>query len=122
MASYTDIAVKSAVQNVQNLVQHAFAANGFEVKWENATKGLAEKGSKGVNLMLGALAQYYGIEFEIYPQAQAEAATLRLHKANTGWAGGYLGARKVEKQFEQLSDTLAAWFGQQGVLQGVRKQ
>ena len=120
MVSYADIAVRAPVENVQSLVQNAFAANGFGVSWENATKGKAEKGSKGANLMLGALSQYYGIDFEIFPQGQV--ATLRLHKANTGWAGGYLGARKVEKQFERLSDTLASWFRQLGVLQQVRIQ
>jgi len=70
--------------------------------------------------MLGALAQYYGVDFEIYPGGAG--ATLRLHKANTGWAGGYLGARKVEKQFDVLSQTLAEWFRQQGVLQGAAVQ
>ena len=120
MTQYADIAVKAPVANVQNLVQHAFSASGFEVRWESATKGKAEKGSKGANIMLGALAQYYGIDFEIYPAENA--ATLRLLKANTGWAGGYLGARKVEKQFDQLSNTIATWFGQQGVLLGIQKK
>lgn len=119
MASYTDIAVRSSVENVQNLVQHAFAANGFNVKWENATKGKAEKGSKGLNIALGALAQYFGIDFEIFPQQ--DAATLRLIKANSGWAGGAIGAIRVKKQFEELGDTLTTWFQSQGVLQGVRK-
>jgi len=38
---YADIAVKMSTENVQNLVQHAFMANGFEVQWEGATKGKA---------------------------------------------------------------------------------
>ena len=113
---YTDIQVKGAVENVQNLVQHAFGANGFKVQWDGPTKGKAEKGSKGANLMLGALSQYYGVDFEIAPSPNG--AVLRLVKSNTGWAGGYLGARKVEKQFQQLGDTLAAWFQHQGVLLG----
>jgi len=117
---YADIAVKMSTENVQNLVQHAFMANGFEVQWEGATKGKAEKGSKGANVLLGALAQYYGIDFEIYPAANA--STLRLHKANTGWAGGVWGASKVEKQFNELSDQLANWFRGQGVLLNVQKK
>lgn len=119
MTSYADIAVKGAVENVQNLVQGAFAANGFRVQWAGSTKGKAEKGSKGANIALGALSQYYGIDFEIYPAE--DAATLRLIKSNTGWVGGIWGASKVNKQFEQLSDMIAAWFHQQGILQGVRK-
>jgi len=114
--SYVDILVKGSVENVQKLVQSAFLANGFEVNWAGPTKGKAEKGSKGANLMLGVLAQYYGVEFEIAPTPSG--AALRLLKANSGWAGGYLGARKVEKQFQSLGDTLASWFQQQGVFLG----
>ena len=47
MADYTDIAVKGSVDNVRNLVTQVFAANGFQVSWAAATKGKAEKGSKG---------------------------------------------------------------------------
>jgi len=120
MTAYADIVVKGSVENVQNLVQHAFAASGFAVKWAAPTKGKAEKGSKGLNIAFGALAQYYGIDFEIYPAH--EAATLRLLKANTGWAGGVIGAMRVNKQFEEVADTIAAWFQQQGVLQGLAKK
>lgn len=120
MVSYADIAVKGSVQNVQNLAQTAFVANGFTVKWESPTMGKAEKGRKGMNIAFGAFAQYYGVDFEIHP-AQ-DGAVLRLHKSNTGLAGGIWGAMKVSKQFEQLSDTIAQWFQQQGVLQGVQKK
>ena len=120
MVSYADIAVKGSVQNVQNLAQTAFASNGFTVKWENPTKGKAEKGSKGMNIAFGALSQYYGVEFEIFPGQ--DAAVLRLVKANTGLAGGVWGVMKVSKQFNELADTIAAWFQQQGVLQGVNKK
>ena len=120
MTSYTDIWVKGPVENVQQLVQHAFLASGFNVKWESGVKGKAEKGSKGMNIAFGALAQYFGIDFEIH--AQKEMAALRLHKANTGWAGGAIGAMRVSNKFEEVSNTLAQWFQAQGVLQGVQKK
>ncbi len=120
MVKYSDIAVRGTVENVQSLVQQALVGNGFQVKWEGPTKGTAERGSKGANLMLGALSQYYRVDFEIYPMASG--ATLRLLKGNTGMAGGLLGMSKVNKQFVQLSDTLASWFNQQGVLEGVKKE
>jgi hypothetical protein len=85
---YTDIAVRGSIDNVRNLVQTAF----------------------------GALAQYYGVDFEI--GSTPEGAVLRFIKANTGWAGGYLGARRVEKKFEELGNLMTAWFQQQGVLVG----
>lgn len=85
--------------------------------WENAQQGKAEKGSRGANLALGALAQYYGIQFAILPVG--EGATLRLIRSNSGAAGGLIGMARVKKQFNALSDTLAAWFRQQGTLVGV---
>lgn len=115
---YTDIAVRGSVDNVRNLVHSAFGAQGFEVNWAGATKGKAEKGSKGLNIAFGWLAQYYGVDFEIGPTR--DGAVLRLIKSNTGWAGGYLGARKVEKKFKELGDLMASWFQQQGVLMGRR--
>src|SRR2546428_12380451 len=98
--NYTHIQLKGAVENVKNLGQHAFGANGFKVQWDGPTKGKAEKDSKGANLMLGALSQYYGVDFEIAPNPNG--AVLRLVKSNTGWAGGFLGARKGVEEVQQL--------------------
>src|SRR2546429_7451627 len=96
---YTDIQVKGAVENVQNLVQHAFGANGFKVHWDGPTKGKAEKSSKGANLMLGALSQYYGVDFQI--ATNPNGPVLPLVESNTGSAGGDLGAPDEEEQVHQ---------------------
>jgi hypothetical protein len=120
MAKYADIAVRGSVDNIRNLAQQALTSNGFDVRWENQTKGRAEKGSKGANIALGVLAQHYAVDFEIL--TAGEGGTLRLTKTGSGMAGGLLGMRKVNKQFDVLSDTLASWFTQQGLLIGVKKQ
>ncbi len=120
MAKYADIEVKGSVDNIRNLAQQAFASSGFEVKWEGQVKGRAEKGSKGANIALGVLAQHYSVDFEIL--RAAEGGTLRLVKSGSGMAGGLLGMRKANKQFDLLSDTLASWFTQQGLLIRVKKQ
>lgn len=119
MTDYTDFAVKGSVDNVQNLVTQAFAASGFRVTWSSSTQGRAEKGSKGMNIALGALAQHYVIDFEIFPNP--EGAALRLYQTVSGWWGGMWGRMKVKNQWKQLMDTLASWFQQQGVLIGVRQ-
>jgi hypothetical protein len=120
MAKCADIAVRGSVDNIRNLAQQALTSNGFDVRWENQTKGRAEKGSKGANIALGVLAQHYAVDFEIL--TAGEGGTLRLTKTGSGMAGGLLGMRKVNKQFDVLSDTLASWFTQQGLLIGVKKQ
>lgn len=119
MAAYTDILVKAPLESVQSYVQQAFVANGFRVSWEGPQKGKAEKGSRGANIALGALAQYYAIDFGILPSSGGTA--LRLLQANSGYAGGLLGASRVKKQFKNLSASLATWFQQNGILLGVNE-
>ena len=75
---------------------------------------------QGANIALGVLAQHYSVDFEIL--TAAEGGTLRLVKSGSGMAGGLLGMRKANKQFDLLSDTLASWFTQQGLLIRVKKQ
>ncbi|OLD13004.1 MAG: hypothetical protein AUI93_01870 [Crenarchaeota archaeon 13_1_40CM_3_52_10] len=120
MAKYADIAVKGSVENIQNLVLQAFTSNGFTIQWDGPTKGKADKGSKGANILLGAAAQHHSVTFEIYPAT--EGGTLRLMKVGSGAAGGLLGMRKVNKQFDKLTDTLSSWFNQQGLLLNVKKE
>lgn len=120
MTKYADLAVRGNLDNIRNLTQQAFVANGFEMKWENQMKGRAEKGSKGANIMLGALATHYVVDFEIFQST--DGGTLRLIKTGSGASGGLLGMRSANKKFDQLSETLASWFTQQGILIGVRKQ
>ena len=120
MTKYADFAVRGSMDNIRNLAQQAFASNGFDVRWESQIKGRAEKGSEGANIALGVLAQHYAVDFEIL--TTTEGGTLRLVKTGSGMAEGLLGMRKVNKQFDLLSDTLASWFTQQGLLIGVKKQ
>ena len=120
MANYADIAVKGSVENIQNLALQAFTSNGFTIQWDGPTKGKAEKGSKGANILLGAMAQHHTVTFEIY--TATEGGTLRLIKVGSGAAGGLLGMRKVNKQFDQLTDMLSTWFKQQGLLLNVKKE
>ncbi len=119
MAKYADISVKASVENIQDLVRRAFGMNGFNVNMLDASKGRAEKGSKGANVFLGALATHHVVGFEIMSSSQG--GTLRLTKTGSGASGGLLGMRKANKEFEKLTDTLASWFKEQGVLLDVRK-
>ena len=120
LAKYADLAVRGSVENIQNLVLQAFTANGFNVQWDGPTKGKAEKGSKGANILLGAAATHHAVSFEIYPAN--EGGTLRLIKVGSGASGGLLGMRSANKQFDKLTETLSSWFTHQGLLLGVKKE
>ncbi len=119
MAKYADIGVKGSMDNIQTQVRQAFEVNGFKINWDGNRKGKAEKGSKGANIMLGALATHYVVDFEI--SGTADSGNVRLIKTGSGASGGLLGMRKANKQFDQLVDTLADWFKQQGTFVAVRK-
>ncbi len=120
MTDYADIGVGAPVNTIQNYVNQAFVANGFNVAWADQLKGKAEKGSKAANFLAGGFAQYYAVDFQIFPTATG--STLRLMKGNTGMMGGLLGMRKVEKQFNQLVDTLTSWFMAQKLLMKAAKK
>jgi hypothetical protein len=120
LAKYSDIAVRGSVENIQNLVLQAFTSNGFTIRWDGPTKGKAEKGSKGANILLGAAATHHAVSFEIY--SAPEGGTLRLIKVGSGGSGGLLGMRSANRQFEKLTDTLSGWFSHQGLLLDVKKE
>lgn len=117
--AYADILVRIDPQGAQNIVNQAFTANGFRVTWASGAHGKAEKGSKGANIALGALAQYYGIDFQIIPGPHG--CTFRLIQSNTGLAGGLIGMSAVKKKFGAVSTSLAQWMQANGLLLGFTK-
>ncbi len=119
MARFTDLLVTAPPETVQSAVQQAFVSNGFRVSWQNPQQGHAEKGSRGANIALGALAQYYEVDFTLAPSTVG--TTLRLLQSSSGAFGGLLGMARVKKQFQELSATLASWFQQNGLLAEVNE-
>jgi len=61
MVNYADIAVRAPVNALQQVVQNAFATQGFKFEWGGPLRGKAEKGSKAANFIGGSLAQYYSV-------------------------------------------------------------
>jgi hypothetical protein len=114
---YTDIFVASPPQNIQNMLQYVFYQNKFNVQWHSHSAGKAQRGSKGANIALGALSQYYEIDFEILVMPDQSFA-VRLFKSNSGWWGGAIGAMKVSKQYDTVVDLLSNYFMTQGCFKG----
>ena len=115
--SYTDIIVTGSPENARQAAQQAFEYNKFKVQWQSEFTGKATKGSKGMNIAVGAFAQYYEIDFQIMSMNDGNIA-LRLIQSNTGWAGGVIGARKVKKQYEDIVNGLSSYFQGQGIYKG----
>ena len=117
--AHVDFAVRMPVEHLQGVAAQAFQANGLTVNWKTGLEGRAERGSKAANFVGGALAQYYAVDFKIFP-AQA-GATLRVIKGNTGLMGGVWGAMKVNAKFKEVTNGLQNYFQQTGVLAGMQK-
>jgi len=117
LMDYTDIFVTGAIQDIQVAIQHIFQQNGFTIEWKDQQAGKAKRGSKGMNVALGAFAPYYEIGFQIY-QASDGSIGVRLLKSSGGWTGGAIGAHRVGRQYEEIVDLISNYFYQQGVYRG----
>jgi len=106
---YFDLIVDGPFQNVQQMVHNYFQYNGFTIQWRNPYYGIAERGSKGLNVVGGAFAQYYKIDFQIL-MLPDQTICIRLFKANTGGWGGVAGVYMVDKQFQEIIDGLSYYF------------
>ncbi len=118
MVKYTDIFVRGLIENVKETVQQVFHQNGFEVQWSGEYDGKATRGSKGMHIAFGGLAQSHEIDFKI-STAPDKTVTVRLIKSKSGWTGGLLGKRKVEKQYEKIVKMLSDHFSSKGIYKGI---
>jgi hypothetical protein len=115
--TFTDIFITGSPENARQAAQQAFEYNKFKVQWLTDFVGKATKGSKGMNIAVGAFAQYYEIDFQIMAANDGSVA-LRLIQSNSGWAGGIIGASKVKKQYEEIVNGLSSYFQSQGLYKG----
>jgi hypothetical protein len=106
---HTDILVKESMQDVKQAVQQIFEQNGFKVEWKEQYSGKATRGSKGLNIALGAFAQHYAIDFQIIPWSD-EVTAIRLVKSSTGLWGSAAGVYKTAKQYEKIVDLVSNQF------------
>jgi hypothetical protein len=114
---YTDVFVVGTFQEVQQAIAYTLHAAGFEVEWADAFSGKATRGSKGANLVGGALAQYYEMDFQIL-ELPDQSIAVRLFKSTSGWMGGAIGAYKVSKRYNEVVQTVCDLFQSQGRLRG----
>ena len=99
-------------------VVQALETRKFRFTWADEWSGVAERGSKIKNILLGAMAQYFKVGVAVMTAPEGHGV-IRLEKSSTGWMGGALGASRTKKNFEGLKAELEQTFGQAGVLRSV---
>jgi hypothetical protein len=118
---FADIAVRLDPAAARDVVVREFGARGFRVSFLDAWNAVAERGKKGMNVALGAFAQYYCVGVTVFTGAQGETV-IRLLRAPTGYwtGGGIIGKARVSGAFADITNELVAAFTEQGVLAGVQ--
>jgi len=117
MVEYTDIFVSGKRESVKETITQVFQQNGFNVEWSSEYEGKAKRGSTAMNIAFGAMAQAHEIGFQILT-APDETVTVRVTKSKSGWTGGLLGRRQVQKQYEKIVEMLSDNFSSKGIYKG----
>ncbi len=99
-------------------VSEALEARKFNVNWSDEWTATAERGNKVLNVLLGAMAQYFKVGVAVMTAPEGHSI-IRIERSSSGWLGGAIGARRTTKNFEALKAELEGVFGQAGVLKGV---
>lgn len=90
----------------------------FRIRWESEWTGIAERGNKLVNVVVGALAQYFKVGLRVFAGEPGEAV-VRFERLSRGFMGGAMGAVRTRRNMERLRDRVREVFQEQGILVGV---
>jgi len=109
-----EIAVAGEPARARATVAQALESRGFTVSWQDEWSGMAEKGSKGKQLVLGGFAPHLQVGISLH--AVDQGLIVRLTRPSSGVSGGLMGRAKAVKQFNGVADDLVAAFHEAGVL------
>ncbi|HUE57971.1 MAG TPA: hypothetical protein VMO88_00175 [Acidimicrobiales bacterium] len=117
---YVDFKVTGDPTMARATAERALADRKFKITWTDDWSGLAERGNKVANLIVGALAQYFKVGLSLMSAGPTETI-VRVERLSSGWAGGAIGASRTTRNFSNLKSELEATFAQAGVLIDVNE-
>ena len=119
-AESVDLAVRVPPDEAREAAVAELTRLGFTVAFTDAWHGVAERGSKGMNVAFGAMAQYFRIDVHLLVGPGGETL-IRLIRAKTGYftGGGLVGKSRTATTFRQVVYDLEQGFRQRGLLLGV---
>jgi hypothetical protein len=115
MANSVRLQVAGSPDQVRSTVEAALQPVGYRFTWEGPGQGIAEKGSRGKAMLLGALATHYKYRVLLQPQ-HGGTVIVDLGLATTGLSGGAAGVAKVRRQLDEVGGILATAFQNSGTL------
>jgi len=81
--TYTDIYVAANMQYVQTCIQQIFQYANYTIQWKDQFSGTATRGSKGMHIAFGAVAEYSEVDFQIFAGPD-QSTVVRLSLASSG--------------------------------------
>jgi hypothetical protein len=101
-------------------VDNLLAQMGFTLKYHDLYSGVAERGSKGATIALGALSgksQHMRVQLSFATDPHGNTA-VTLRSDTTGAAAGLIGVSRAKAAYAELFGTVRATFINAGVLLG----
>jgi hypothetical protein len=120
MSRYVDLVVAGDPARARTTIAEQLTGRGFRITWSDEWVAVAERGSKGANAVLGAMAQYFKVGLRVFTNETAQTV-VRLETQSSGWMGGAIGAHRTKTNFECLRDDLWATYYAAGVLVAVNQ-
>ena len=124
MSSYADFVIRGDAEGVRAIGDQVVRGAGFTIAWDERGTGHAQRGSAALTFLLGAFVgkkQIVKIDLTVFIGPEPGTAVVRLTRVSSGWAAGFIGARRTEKVFNQLVQDLGTPFGAAGTLLGVNR-
>ena len=125
MSSYADFTVQGDPEVGRSIGDQVLRGAGFTVSWDDPATGHAQRGSLPLTILLGAFVgkkrQSVKVDLSIFAGPQPGTAVIRLTRVSSGWGGGFIGASRKNKIFDELVQDLGTQFGQAGTLLGVNR-
>jgi hypothetical protein len=107
----------------RDILDQALAGNGFTLEYSDAWTGVAERGSKGATLAVGAFSgksQHMRVFVSLASDPNGNTA-VTVRSGTSGWAAGAIGASRAAKAYKELFGSLGATFQSAGVLLGEKR-
>ncbi len=97
-------------------LQSLLLGTGWKVEWHpSGWSGTAAKGSKVMNVLFGAFAQYHEVAFSFATQPDGHTA-LTVYRNGDGCMGGLYGMYKVKKSFRETASLVETHYQNSGAL------
>lgn len=96
---------------VTALIEQFFQTNGFSLEEGTSSAGMYGKGNKVARALIGGFVKRE--KFGVTVDANADAVTVRVASAMSGWSGSALGRAREKKSRVAVSDGLRAYLDAQ---------